>query len=215
MIRERLGGSGVFLLNYTITSNHTHMLLIVESGGTEALSRFMQSLEGDFAQYYNRRKRRHGAFWTDRYHAVMIDRAGYTWACMKYIDLNMVRAGVVRHPEQWGWTGFGELMGLRRRNRVLDVERVLSRLQIASLDQFRREYRQAIEESLARKELGREAVWTESLGVGSQEYVVDLGRQVRNRMAVRLQAPAPGETLWSVHEASVPYGRILAPENGP
>ena len=33
----------------------------------------MQALEGQFAQYYNRRKKRSGAFWSDRYHTVMID----------------------------------------------------------------------------------------------------------------------------------------------
>jgi putative transposase len=63
MLRERLRGSTLSLLNYTITSNHTHLLLLVQEGGPPALSRFMQSLEGDFAQYYNLRKRRHGALW--------------------------------------------------------------------------------------------------------------------------------------------------------
>ena len=37
------------------------------------LSRFMQSLEGDLSQYYNRRKRRQNAFWGDRYHGTMIE----------------------------------------------------------------------------------------------------------------------------------------------
>mgnify|MGYP006354352285 CR=1 FL=1 len=47
------------------------------------------------------------------------------WKCLLYIDLNMVRAGVVGHPREWTWTAWSELMGERRRNRVLDAEAVV------------------------------------------------------------------------------------------
>ena len=72
MMRERLPHYGIGLLDYCITCNHTHLLVRVREGDTESLSRFMQSLEGDFAQYYNLRKKRRGAFWWDRYHGVII-----------------------------------------------------------------------------------------------------------------------------------------------
>jgi REP element-mobilizing transposase RayT len=73
MLRERLGRHPVSLLGYCITSNHTHLLLVAQDSEAD-ISRFMQSLEGDFAQAYNlRKKTRSGAFWGDRYHAVMVD----------------------------------------------------------------------------------------------------------------------------------------------
>ena len=62
MLRERLKSFPVALLSYSITSNHVHLLLRVREGREGTLGRFMQSLEGDFAQYYNMRKKRHGAF---------------------------------------------------------------------------------------------------------------------------------------------------------
>ena len=127
MLRERLGRYSVSLLNYCITSNHVHLLLRVPEGTKAGVSRFMQSLEGDFAQYYNIRKKRKGAFWEDRYHAVMIDTGEYLWRCLRYIDLNMVRAGEVKHPVEWDWCGYRELLGHKKRNRVsratLDVEK--------------------------------------------------------------------------------------------
>jgi len=52
------------LLAYSITSNHTHLL--INSGTTEALSSMMQKLEGGFGEYYNLRKKRTGAFWNGR-----------------------------------------------------------------------------------------------------------------------------------------------------
>ena len=105
MLRDRAGRYGISILNYSITSNHTHVLVTTRESD-DAVSCFMQSLEGDFAQYYNLRKKRHGAFWNDRYHATMIDGGKYLWNCLKYIDLNMVRAGVVNHPAEWVWTGY-------------------------------------------------------------------------------------------------------------
>jgi putative transposase len=44
------------------------------------------------------RENRSGAFWEDNYHATAVDELHYLHHCMVYIDLNMVRAGVVNHP---------------------------------------------------------------------------------------------------------------------
>ncbi len=121
MLRERLGRFPVSLLGYCLTSNHVHLLLQIQGGDPRILAQFMQTLEGDFAQAYNLRKGRSGAYWSDRYHAVMVERGEHLWRCLRYIDLNMVRAGVVREPAEWAWCGYGELVGLRRRYRVVDL----------------------------------------------------------------------------------------------
>jgi len=122
----------VTVLGYCITSNHTHVLARSESEG--ALSRWMQQVEGEFAQSYNRRKHRSGAFWSDRYHCTMIEEGPHLWNCMVYIDLNMVRAGVVTHPVQWPWCSYGEWMGQRRRYGVVDSTECLRVLGGASLE---------------------------------------------------------------------------------
>ncbi|WP_245590108.1 transposase [Desulfonatronum lacustre] len=84
------------MLNYTVTSNHTHLLVFSEEGVT-ALPRSIQLVAGRTAQEYNQRKSRKGAFWEDRYHATAVDTDKHLLKCMPYIDLNMVRAGVVEH----------------------------------------------------------------------------------------------------------------------
>jgi putative transposase len=55
----------------------------------------MQLIAGRTAQEDNRRKNRHGAFWEDRYHATAIQAGDYLHQCVAFIDLNMMRAGVV------------------------------------------------------------------------------------------------------------------------
>ena len=45
-----------------------------------------------------------------------------------YVDMNMVRAGVVGHPSDWDWCGYREVAGLRERYRILDFERLVEKL---------------------------------------------------------------------------------------
>jgi putative transposase len=65
--KKRLGLS---VLNYTVTSNHIHLL--VKDTGANAIAQSMQLIAGRTAQEYNQRKGRQGAFWDDRYHATAI-----------------------------------------------------------------------------------------------------------------------------------------------
>jgi putative transposase len=56
-------------------------------------------IAGRTAQEYNQRKSRQGAFWEDRYHATAVEADEHLHRGLVYIDSNMVRAGVVTHPE--------------------------------------------------------------------------------------------------------------------
>ena len=80
----------------------------------------MQLIAGRTAQEYNQRKGRRGAFWEDRYHATAVDSDKYLARCMVYIDLNMVRAGVVSHPGEWPYSGYCEIQSPPRRYAVID-----------------------------------------------------------------------------------------------
>ncbi len=57
----------------------------------------------------HRRKNRKGAFWEDRYHATAIESGDYLIRSLVYIDLNMVRNGVVAHPSAWPHSGYNEI----------------------------------------------------------------------------------------------------------
>jgi putative transposase len=108
-LRSALPLFDVSLLGYCITSNHVHLL--ATAGSRDDLAGFMQKVQGEHAESYNGRKGRTGAFWTDRYHATMVESGRHLWNCMVYIDLNMLRAGVVKHPSEWRWSGYHELIG--------------------------------------------------------------------------------------------------------
>ncbi len=132
---------------------------------------------------------------------MMIDDGLYLWNCLKYIDLNMVRAGVVRHPRERNWCGCQELLGLKKRNRLVDMEELRLRLADGvTLAGFRSEYERALKAALAGRELNRDTRWTESLAVGGRDFVEDVGRQIPNRMDVVTEKPTDESNTWIVRE---------------
>ena len=201
-LREAAGACSASVLTYCITSNHVHVLLTAES--PQVVSGLMQKLEGEFAQYYNIRKRRSGAFWGGRYGCTMIDGGRHLWNCMQYIELNMVRAGVVQHPRQWPWCGFQELSGKRQRYRLVDTERVLELCGGGKIADFVASYQQSIQAGIERQEFAREPRWTESIAVGGEAFVKAVGAQTTNRSELEVEETA-AET-WTLRETGLSYG---------
>jgi hypothetical protein len=81
----------------------------------------MQLIAGRTAQEYHRRKNRHGAFWEARYHATAIRADDHLHQCVVYIDLDMVRAGVVKHPREWENSGYREIQKPPSRYGIIDL----------------------------------------------------------------------------------------------
>lgn len=150
---------GLRVLNFIVTSNHVHVLVYSEDNDT--VPNAIQYVSGQMAQHYNKRKGRRGAFWEDRYHAVPIKTREHLLECLVYIDLNMVRAGVVTHPSQWRICGFHDIQTPRQRYAVIDLDCLLRLSEIPSLAQFQREHRAWIDEKLASGRLERDPRWTE------------------------------------------------------
>jgi putative transposase len=205
-VRDSLPRWEVDLLTYCITSNHVHLL--VKATDTDQLAAFMQRVAGGMAQAYNLRKRRSGAFWSDRYHAAMVEDGEHLWRCMRYIDLNMVRAGRVAHPSEWDWTGWAELMGERKRNKLLNMDALLAALDVSTAAEFRKQHRDAIADSLAHGPGVREPWWSESVAVGSAEFTATIERRLRADYTRRhLESNQTDTGLWTIREtAQMPYG---------
>lgn len=186
-LRQAVCKFDLSLLDYSITSNHTHLLAFAEEDSQ--ISEFIQTADGQFAQDYNRVKGRSGAFWEDRFHCTMVDTGQYVFECVKYIELNMVRCGVVWHPSQWRWSGYCELMGLRKRWRLLDVRRLLTLLQTDDLASFRANLNAALDLAIQKEDVKRQPCWTESIAVGSESFVRQIeGRIVRQRIQIEQDA---------------------------
>jgi putative transposase len=210
LVREHLRQFEVSLLDYTLTSNHVHLL--VEAQERDELSGFMQEVASEFARAYNRRKQRCNAFWGDNFHATMVEAGQYLWSCLCYIELNMVRCGVVSHPREWEWVGYHEIMGARSRYRVVDVDRLCWRVGVADLEELRRNLAVSLAERIARDQLKREPWWTESLAVGSVGFVEKVQGKILSRRETEIVRTTDSQA-WLLQEPKAPYGQETGPKS--
>lgn len=160
---------GLKILNYMVTSNHIH-LLVADDGGRDVIPKSMQLIAGRTGQEFNQRKNRKGAFWEDRYHATAIEDGDHFFRCCAYIDLNMVRAGVVDHPSQWPHSGYNEIQSRRRKNVLIDDEKFMVLLGTDNYDQAKRDHQGWAAEFLG-NDNSRDDKWTKSIAVGNKEFV--------------------------------------------
>ncbi|WP_372369476.1 transposase [Candidatus Uabimicrobium sp. HlEnr_7] len=89
---------------YCITSNHVHLLISTPTD--DNLSRLMQFINGEYAKNYNRRHKRTGHFWGGRFYSTIIDSETQLLNCIFYIELNMTRNNVTKHPKEWKWSSY-------------------------------------------------------------------------------------------------------------
>jgi len=163
----------------------------------------MQLIAGGTGQEYNQRKNRRGAFWEDRYHATAVETGSHLVQCMVYIDLNMVRAGVVIHPSEWPFSGYNEIQNPRQRYFLIDHEDLMDLLDIRSMEGLKRSYREWVEESLARQGQGREPRWTQSIAVGSEAFVEKTKAELGITAIGREVTGEDG--VYELREPGVPY----------
>lgn len=64
------------------------------------LSELMRNVQASFARWYNLKVERKGRFWADRFNSTLLESGQAVLDCILYVDLNPVRAGLVRFPEQ-------------------------------------------------------------------------------------------------------------------
>jgi len=190
---------------YCITSNHVHLVVHVDDA--ERVVLLMHLAAGAFAQHLNRRKGFEGSVWEHPYQCTIIQDGQHLLRCLRYVDLNMVRAGVVTHPTQWRWCGYDELVGHRKRYRLLDFDRLLESLGVSTLREYRLLQEQGIEDAIQRRELERQAVWTEALAVGNQQFVerVTGAYEARKKFVYSEASIATDPSTWTIHEESLPY----------
>lgn len=211
LLHEQLAThTDIRLLTYCITSNHVH-LLVTSCRSNESVSAFMKDVQGQFAQSYNRRKKRKGAYWSDRFHATMIDNEEYLWHCMRYIDLNMVRAGVVRHPSEWAWCGYQEISGARKRYRTVNMAELCRRTNQIDETTVATWYFKWVSDTTAAEIHHRNKQWTESIAVGSKSFVELIGDQMINRSRLEMEQGTSGS--WVIKEPPSSYNDFSATKN--
>jgi len=86
------------------------------------LSEFIKEIKQTFSRYYNKRYDRKGTLWGERFKSVILERGEAVVNCLSYIDLNPVRAGIVKRPEDYRWCSIGHHVQTGNRDGFLSLD---------------------------------------------------------------------------------------------
>ena len=96
---------------YVLMSNHFHLLVTPQT--SDGLPQMMQAVGRRYVRCFNDSQQRSGTLWEGRYRSTLIQTDRYLLACMAYIDLNPVRAGLVAQAADYPWSSHGHYIGRR------------------------------------------------------------------------------------------------------
>ncbi len=99
---SRESGCGVHA--YCLMPNHVHLLLT--PGTADSCALMMKRLAQCYTQHVNRAYERCGSLWEGRFRSCPVTSERYALACYRYVELNPVNAGMVKHPAQYRWSSY-------------------------------------------------------------------------------------------------------------
>jgi putative transposase len=171
LMAQWCGELGVEIWAYCLMPNHVH--LIAAPGSAEALARAVGEAHRRYTRRINFREGWRGYLWQGRFKSFIMDPA-YMFTAARYIEMNPVRAGLVKKPERWAWSSArAHLAG--RDDRLVKVAPLLEQSVFSWRDYLLRPVAKAEVEVLRRHErTGRP--------LGSQEFVADLEQQLGRRL---------------------------------
>jgi len=109
LLQENAQKFGVAIHAYVLMTNHFHLLATPATA--DGLPLMMQAVGRRYVRYFNDAQGRSGTLWEGRYRSALIETDRYLLACMAYLDLNPVRAGMVSRPEDYVWSSYRHYIG--------------------------------------------------------------------------------------------------------
>ena len=99
ILNEAATKQGVKIHAYVLMTNHIHLLATAET--TNGISLMMQQTGRFYVPYFNQKYKRTGTLWEGRFKSSLVDDEIYVLACMRYIEMNPVRAHMVKAPQEY------------------------------------------------------------------------------------------------------------------
>jgi putative transposase len=180
MLEDSTHKTQVAIHGYVLMSNHFHLLATPETA--QAIPQMMQALGRRYVRHFNQSQGRTGTLWEGRYKSTLVQAERYLLACMVYIDLNPVRAGLVADPAEYGWSSHAHHIG-RRNDRLITPHPLYWAL---GNTPFAREaaYSDLVRSGISPKQ---QQALTESVlqgwALGEANYVADLQRHTTRRVS--------------------------------
>ena len=179
LLRAQAAAHRVAVHAYVLMDNHVHLLVTPQT--QDGPSRMMQAIGRLYVRGFNRRHGRTGALWEGRYRSTLIEGERHLLACMAWIDLNPVRAGLVAEPADYPWSSHAHYAGLRGDPMLAPhaLYWALGNTPFEREQAYARQVRQALG-SPAQLELGQ--ALRNRAAFGGESFIAELQARTRRRL---------------------------------
>ena len=172
-LKEAKEKTGSKIYAYCLMGNHVHLL--IEPSTEDGLADMMQLAGIRYAQYINRTYKRTGTLWEGRFKSSVVSNDEYLLTCGKYIELNPVRAKIVKNPQDYFWSSFGVRAG-ERIDGLLDEDPAYKGLGV-TLEERQRNYKSLFEKSIPNNVVDVVRLTTQRGGVlGDKDFIAKVSR---------------------------------------
>ena len=150
-------------------TNNVHLVIEPSEGGG-GLSEIMKGINLAYARHYKHKYDHTGHFWQDRYKSIIISKDEYLLACGSYVELNPVRAKMVKDPKDCTWSSY-RVYAYGKRDILVDEHPVY--LQLSDEGERRKKYREFVRGMLREKE-AMKGEMDRRMVYGSEDFVKDI-----------------------------------------
>ncbi len=170
------------IYSYCLMPNHVH--LIVEPSMELGLSNMLQSLGRKYVQYFNHRYKRSGTLWEGRFKSSLISKDNYLIMCSRYIELNPVRAKIIKAPEEYIWSSSASKIGTSTQG-IIDYDPFY--LSMGKQEEERRQnYKKFLYEPLKSNELNFIRLATQKgSAIGTNEFIERISNFLGREIALK------------------------------
>lgn len=119
--------------------------------------------------------------------------------------MNMVRAGAVEHPKQWGFCGYNEIQNPRKRKSIIDIDRLMGLLGFENYDNFKEAHSKWVDSEIQTNKSDKENKWPQSIAVGSKTFIETMKEALGFRAKGRKIICA--DDTFELREVIAPYGK--------
>ena len=116
ILQRYSGKSETSIWAYCLMSNHVHLLVVPKKA--ESLAMCIGRTNLTYTQYINRKYKKSGRLWQNRFFSTTVDTDQYLWAAVRYIELNPIKAHLVKEPQNYDWSSCRFTLGIKRNSLV-------------------------------------------------------------------------------------------------
>ncbi len=181
LVRENCYRYKLKLPGYCLMPNHVHHAAIPKS--QNSLSRAIGRLHNDYARWKHMQQNLTGHLWQNRFFSCPMDEDHF-WEALRYIELNPVRASLVKHAWDWPWSSARSHIRGVDETGLLDMDLWGKRFNSSQWKMFLEDGREEFESMRLATRTGRP--------LGSEEFLIHLEAITGRKLRKQKPGPKPG-----------------------